>query len=40
MLDCVPDGYPAGIDGVLGVVSVSRQRVHFDFARKEFGWTR
>jgi hypothetical protein len=40
VLDRVPDGYPAGIDGVLGVVSVSRQRVHFDFERRELGWAR
>jgi hypothetical protein len=36
----VPDGYPPGIDGVLGTLSVSSQRVRFDFERKEFGWTR
>ena len=40
VLDRVPDGYPAGIDGVLGVLSVSCQRVHFDFERQELGWTR
>jgi Aspartyl protease len=40
VLDRVPDGYPPGIDGVLGLLSVSCQRVHFDFERKELGWTR
>jgi Aspartyl protease len=39
-LDRVPDGYPPSIDGVLGVLALGCQRVHFDFERKELGWSR
>ena len=39
-LDRVPDGYPPGIDGVLGVRALGCQRVRFDFDRGEFGWSR
>ena len=39
-LDRVPDGYPPGIDGVLGVLALGCQRVEFDFERGEFGWSR
>ena len=37
-LDRVPDGYPPGIDGVLGVLALGCQRVRFDFERRELGW--
>ena len=37
-LDRVPDGYPPGIDGVLGVLALGCQRVQFDFERRELGW--
>lgn len=40
MLDRVPNGYPEGIDGVLGVLSLACQRVRFDFERGELGWSR
>ena len=39
-LDRVPDGYPPGIDGVLGVLALDCQRVRFDFERNELGWSR
>jgi len=39
-LDGVPEGYPPGIDGVLGVLALGCQRVQFDFERSEFGWSR
>ncbi len=39
-LDRVPDGYPPSIDGVLGVRALGCQRVHFDFDRGVFGWSR
>ena len=39
-LDRVPQGYPASIDGVLGVLSLGCRRVRFDFERNEFGWSR
>jgi len=39
-LDRVPDGYPPGIDGVLGVLALDCQRVQFDFERNELGWSR
>jgi hypothetical protein len=39
-LDRVLDGYPPGIDGVLGVLAVGCQRVRFDFARRELGCSR
>jgi Aspartyl protease len=39
-LDRVPNGYPPGIDGVLGVVALGCQRIRFDFERNEFGWSR
>ena len=38
-LDRVPQGYPASIDGVLGVLSLGCRRVRFDFERNEFGWS-
>jgi len=40
VLDRVPDGYPTGIDGVLGVLALGCHRVQFDFDKGEFGWTR
>jgi Aspartyl protease len=39
-LDRPLDGYPASIDGVLGVAALGCQRVRFDFEKSEFGWTR
>jgi predicted aspartyl protease len=36
-LDRLPDGYPASIDGVLGVAALGCQRVQFDFERNELG---
>jgi len=39
-LDRVLDGYPPGIDGVLGVLALDCQRVRFDFERNELGWSR
>ena len=39
-LDRSLNGYPASIDGVLGVVTLGCRRVRFDFERGEFGWTR
>jgi hypothetical protein len=39
-LDRVPHGYPPGIDGVLGVLSLGCHRVQFDFAKGELGWSR
>jgi hypothetical protein len=36
-LDRVLDGYPPSIDGVLGVLALECQRVHFDFKRNELG---
>jgi predicted aspartyl protease len=39
-LDRALDGYPPGIDGVLGVQSLGCKRVRFDFERNELGWTR
>jgi predicted aspartyl protease len=39
-LDRVPLGYPPGIDGVLGVLSLGCRRVRFDFEKREFGWSR
>ena len=38
-LDRPLDGYPASIDGVLGVAALECQRVRFDFEKGEFGWT-
>jgi predicted aspartyl protease len=38
-LDRVPQGYPSGIDGVLGVRALGCQRVTFDFERNELGWS-
>jgi predicted aspartyl protease len=40
VLDRVAEGYPPGIDGVLGVLALGCQRVRFDFERSEFGWSR
>ena len=34
------DGYPPGIDGVLGVLALGCQRVQFDFENGQFGWSR
>ena len=34
-LDRLPDGYPPGIDGVLGVPALGCQEVRFDFERSE-----
>jgi hypothetical protein len=39
-LDRLPQGYPASIDGVLGVLSLGCRRVRFDFERNEFSWSR
>jgi hypothetical protein len=36
-LDRALDGYPPSIDGVLGVLALECQRVHFDFKRNELG---
>ena len=38
-LDRLPDGYPEGIDGVLGVLSLGCQSVRFDFERSELGYS-
>jgi hypothetical protein len=38
-LDRAPDGYPPGIDGVLGVLALGCRRVQFDFERRAFGWS-
>lgn len=40
VLDRAPDGYPTGIDGVLGVLALGCQRVQFDFENGQFGWSR
>jgi predicted aspartyl protease len=40
VLDASTDGYPPGIDGVLGVLALGGTRVHFDFERGELGWSR
>jgi hypothetical protein len=40
VLDRVPNGYPPGVDGVLGVLALDCKRVQFDFERNEFGWSR
>ena len=39
-IDRAPDGYPTGIDGVLGVLALGCQRVQFDFENGQFGWSR
>jgi hypothetical protein len=39
-LHAVLDGYPPGIDGVLGVLAAGCQRVTFNFERSEFGCSR
>jgi predicted aspartyl protease len=39
-LDRATNGYPPGIDGVLGVTALGCQRVRFDFERGELGWSR
>jgi hypothetical protein len=36
-LDRLPDQYPPSINGVLGVLALDCQRVHFDFERNELG---
>ena len=38
-LDRLPQGYPASIDGVLGVLSLGCRRVRFDFERNELSWS-
>jgi predicted aspartyl protease len=38
-LDRELQGYPPGIDGVLGVRALGCQRVRFDFDRHELGWS-
>jgi hypothetical protein len=38
--ETVRNGYPSGIDGVLGVTALGCQRVRFDFQRSELGWSR
>jgi hypothetical protein len=38
VLDRSTDGYPAGIDGVLGVCALGGTRVRFDFDHGEFSW--
>jgi predicted aspartyl protease len=40
VLDRNPEGYPTGVDGVLGVRSLGCSRVRFDFERNELGWSR
>jgi predicted aspartyl protease len=39
-IDREPQGYPPGIDGVLGVLALGCQRVLFDFEKGELGWSR
>ena len=39
-LDRESQGYPPGIDGVLGVLALGCQRVRFDFENGELGWSR
>ena len=38
-IDRGSQGYPPGIDGVLGVLALGGQRVRFDFERGELGWS-
>jgi hypothetical protein len=38
-LDREPQGYPPGIDGVLGVLALGCQRVRFDFEKGKLGWS-
>jgi predicted aspartyl protease len=40
VLEAATRGYPAGIDGVLGVRALGGTRVRFDFERGELGWSR
>jgi Aspartyl protease len=40
VIDRESQGYPPGIDGVLGVLALGCQRVRFDFEKGELGWTR
>lgn len=39
-LDRALEGYPADIDGVLGVLALGCKRLRFDFERGELGWSR
>jgi hypothetical protein len=39
-IDREAQGYPPGIDGVLGVLALGCQRVRFDFEKGELGWSR
>jgi hypothetical protein len=39
VLDASTDGYPAEIDGVLGVLALGGTRVHFDFEGGELRWS-
>ena len=36
--DAAVDGFPAGIDGVLGIRAIASRRVDFDFERQRLGW--
>jgi hypothetical protein len=36
--DGAVDGYPAGIDGVLGIRAIASRRVDFDFERQRLRW--
>jgi predicted aspartyl protease len=40
VVDAPMDGYPSGIDGVLGVLALGGTRVRFDFERGELGWAK
>jgi hypothetical protein len=40
VLDASTEGYPPGIDGVLGVLALGAGRVRFDFERGELAWSR
>jgi hypothetical protein len=39
-LDRSTEGYPPGIDGVLGIGALGATQVQFDFERGELGWNR
>jgi len=40
VLDASTQGYPAGIDGILGVRALGGTRVRFDFERGELSWSK
>jgi hypothetical protein len=39
VLDAATDGYPQGVDGVLGVLALGGTRVRLDVERGELGWS-